>query len=408
MRTRLLWMIVSAAVLSPAGGVLPSAAQEIHIGKELIARIDKNPGAKEKFLGLLKTPDAVPANWNFTDVKIVKAKVAGLGFKLDMPEQKLEYITGTRVVNCRPLAASRTVNFSESVTNSMTMSNAQTFGYGVEASAEFSFGFGKAGAKVSTTGSFNKTAASTSSTTKSIAESITVSFPAERAGIVSGLFADRIDVKNIPYTGRFRPSDESEFEVTAESKPGRVCMRTEANFRGFGSCYHTNRGGASKRSDPNMKVFSVEFIDGRALAILWDQVGYKGNKREFHAAAPSLGDWAGRARSWEIREVPRVKVTRKLAFRDFKHLLSSDEQSFAINGTIDVNNTSVESKQIINYDMDPGDVKRICDQVSPPVARSTTPGGPAMRSAPDAKPGVSAQKLSPNEFKGILGKLKKK
>jgi hypothetical protein len=350
------------------------AQNKINVQQQVVTAINADPQRKAAILRLINLPGG---DWNVTAVKITRLKASNMQFQ--MPPSKLEAITSTEIVNCDSTETSRDITLSKTVENSTTVTKSETFGVGVEATVSADTFFGGASVTASSNYSMTNESSETRSQSQTISDSIRVGF-SDKGGRLSVLQASRIQGNKIPWTATFVPDDNDMIEITAVSRGGRACIYQHHNYGGKSRCFDAGAEVSNVGKDWNDEMTSIR-IEGPVNVTIFEHSNWGGRNANYTSSTPNVG------KGWNDK-LTGIKVLNNagggsVRFAALKPNLPPSVQSFTVRGAIDISQTAVDGKRIINYPLTPQELEAACAR--PPtttvMAKSTTAGAAGPRAA---------------------------
>ncbi len=397
---------LSAALIGTTFFSTAAFAATINVGNELVNRINKDASLKAKVFQQL----GYDANaWKIQSIKVTNGRMDAIGKNLKLPDRKQTYITSTEVLNCVAIESSRELSLGKEITNTTSVTKSETFGSETSASVSGSYMGIEASATQTFTYDSSKSTTEEKSTTASISDTTTVSFPAQVGGFVSVLYAMKLSANKIPYSIDFTPVDTTQLEFTLEGTTGQACIYEHKDYGGKGNCFNIGTDQSWIGKDWNDKVSSVK-VTGTAAISLWQHKDYGGYKDNYESSS----SWIGKNRNDEYSsfKVYAKTASKAVGWSSLKTAMPADAQKFTLHGTISVDETSPDGKRLVNYAMNGEEVTSACNSVtggnfskgSTVMAAKSAPSSvmAAPAKAGAAKPNLIQREVSQQRFEELL------
>lgn len=383
-----------ALALIVTGIALPAAAGKVNVNDSAKNAINADAKAVEALRAQLGSGQP---GWKVAGVAIKSLRASAV--QLVLPPYKYEYQTSREIINCAATATSSAVTLENKVTNSVTITKSDTLDVGAEVTVSAEFFGVSSSATAKTNYSVTNERSDQNTKENTISETTTVAFN-DAGGRISVLFAKKMQGNKIPWTATFTPDDKDlvTFTFIAPGRP-RSCVFEHVSFTGWHRCYETDSVFTKNEGmDDNISSFSV---DPGTVLTLCEHPNYTGRCREYRESQRWIGDdFNDRVSALKMR---MDTASREVPWATVKNLLPAGAKQFTVTGFMDISQTAIEDKRIVNYEMPKAELEELCSLI--PIGGQMLPRPAGMQSAggaaPAPRPASNARAAQAAAFKPV-------
>ncbi len=358
-----------------------AGSKKIDVSKAIKSHLESDSHLKHLVLSHANLSGS-SADWVIGEVSLGNGKMKKIAQHIPVPSGKYEFIASTQYENCGGLEATREIDVDKEVEDGTDISTENSFGAGLEVSAEVSADVGpvSVGGSVSVSASydFSKGEDYSHSSSVEIDDDEEVDFSDEVGVWVFGLYAKRVITEDLPWWIDFVLEDDSVLNINLEhyTKGASVNFFSNNNYSGKKISVKNGEGVSYHNATPYQKgvfdggINSIDVPNDRINEISKVCV-YAGENysKQFQCVGasdvPNIIAYHGGGSDKFKTVAVLPKKTKKLVqirWSAIKEYFSDEQSRFRINGILSVKNSDVDSKRFVSAQLSPEKTKEICDE----------------------------------------------